>query len=405
MAISASDLNGHSVQPEGSSAVAFLMLDGLRRPQPDNPHEVALCVLGLGGDGKPVPLALRVAAREDEHAWRSLLAHLRARGIGREALLAVCDDHPALLKAVQAVYPELPLQVSVAHRLLALARRVDAPSRAACLAEARAIFASPDLDTAVARFRVWRAGWIKLGNRAVASLESDLASCLTFYRFPSHLWAKIRTVNVVERAFREARRSAASTFGHTAEHAPMDEPIAPSAMPVPAPEVLHQVVFGTSPVVADAVNEDAEEVDLIMHAEMPGPREPEQAVEKPEVSAEQEDRSAMADPRYEKYAVIAVLAGESLRGDTALPSSGGAVTETATVVRYPEQATGIGHASAGPAIAPVAGHVTDLSHDADFMWWLKERRNHTRTRVVRMTVAAATILSGFVSGLALTRLM
>jgi len=87
MAISASDLNGYSVQPEGHPGVAFLMLDGLRRPQPDNPHEVALCVLGLGGDGKAVPLALRVASREDEHAWRSLLAHLRARGIGREALL------------------------------------------------------------------------------------------------------------------------------------------------------------------------------------------------------------------------------------------------------------------------------------------------------------------------------
>jgi hypothetical protein len=401
MAISASDLNGHSVQPEGYSGVAFLMLDGLRRPQPDNPHEVALCVLGLGGDGKPVPLALRVAVREDEHAWRSLLAHLRAQGIGREALLVVCDDHPALLKAVQAVYPELPLQVSVAHRLLALARRVDAPSRAACLAEARAIFASPDLDTAVARFRVWRAGWIKLGNRAVASLESDLASCLTFYRFPSHLWAKIRTVNVVERAFREARRSAASTSGHAAEHAPMDEPIAPSAMP--APEVLHQVVFGTSPVVADAVNEDTEEVDLIMHAEIPGPREPEQAVEKPEVSAEQEDHSAIGDPRYEKYTVIAALAGESLGSDAALPVPGGVVPEAAPVTL--QQATGIGHASAGPAIAPAAGPVTDLADDADFMWWLKERRNHARTRIVRMTVAAATILSGFVTGMALTRLM
>src|SRR5688572_16297608 len=149
MAINASNLNGKPALPEGHSGVAFLMLDGLRRPQPDNPHEVALCVLGLGGDGMPIPLALRVAQREDEHAWRSLLAHLRARGIGREALLVVCDDHPALLKAVQAVYPEVPMQVSVAHRLLALARKVDAPSRAACLAEAREIFAAPDLNTAV----------------------------------------------------------------------------------------------------------------------------------------------------------------------------------------------------------------------------------------------------------------
>ena len=71
MAISAMNLNGNSVHPEGHPGVAFLMLDGLRRPQPDNQQEVALCVLGMNGAGATVPLALRVAAKEDEHAWRS----------------------------------------------------------------------------------------------------------------------------------------------------------------------------------------------------------------------------------------------------------------------------------------------------------------------------------------------
>jgi mutator family transposase len=406
MAINASDLNGQSVLPEGDFGVAFLMLDGLRRPQPDNPHEVALCVLGLGGDGRPIPLALRVAQREDEHAWRSLLAHLRARGIGREALLVVCDDHPALLKAVQAVYPEVPMQVSVAHRLLALARKVDAPSRAACLAEARAIFAAPDLNTAVARFRAWRASWIKLGNRAVASLESDLASCLTFFRFPPHLWAKIRTVNVVERAFREARRTAPSASADTIEHVSIDEPILPGEIPVPGPEVLHQVVFGTSPALTDAVTVEPQEADSIMNADMPESRQAEQTREMTSVSTEQESPADVAgDPRYDKYAVIAALSGESLGGDKDVPAHGVMVSEAAMVAEHPELAVGIGHEAATIAGAPEAGQLTDLSRDADFMWWLKERRNRAHSRTVRMTVVAATIVSGLMTGIALTRLI
>jgi hypothetical protein len=381
------------------------MLDGLRRPQPDNPNEVALCVLGLAGDGRPVPLALRVASREDEHAWRSLLAHLRARGIGREALLVVCDDHPALIKAVQAVFPEVPMQLSVAHRLLALARKVDASSRAACLAEARAIFAAPDLNSAVARFRAWRASWIKLGNRAVASLESDLASCLTFYRFPAHLWAKIRTVNVVERAFREARRIAPSASG-AVEQISSDEPILPGEVPVPAPEVLHQVVFGTSPADADSdivESVEPQEVGPIMNAETPEPRQEEQAVEATGVQAEAQPANVPADPRYDSYAVIAALAGGSV-GDKDVPMHGVTISEAAIAAEHPELAAVIG-AHSGAADPVAAGPVQDLSQDADFMWWLKERRTRAHSRTVRVTVVAVTIVSGLMTGIALTRMI
>lgn len=137
-----------------------------------------------------------------------MLRDLRADGIGPELLLVCCDGHPALVKAIHAAYPEIPLQISVAHRLLALSRKVDPRWRAACLAEARRIFAAPHRAAAVAIFREWHARWLRRGEFAVRSLEADLASCLAFYRFPPHLWSRIRTVNLVERVFRDARRRA-----------------------------------------------------------------------------------------------------------------------------------------------------------------------------------------------------
>jgi len=40
----------------------------------------------------------------------------------------------------------------------------------------------------------------------VACVERDLEELLTFYAFPPAHWRKIRTTNIIERAFREVRR-------------------------------------------------------------------------------------------------------------------------------------------------------------------------------------------------------
>lgn len=202
------DHTGKGERPEPRLGVAFLLLDGLRRPRIGGSPDVVLCALGLGSDGSSRPLSLRAVAHETEQEWRALLYDLKADGVGEDPLLICCDDHPALVRAIQAVYPDAPLQISVAHRLLALARKVDPQWRAACLAESRPIFSAADRAAAVARFREWRARWLKDAYRAVCSLEEDLSTSLTFYHFPPHLWAKIRTVNLVERVFREARRTA-----------------------------------------------------------------------------------------------------------------------------------------------------------------------------------------------------
>ena len=37
-------------------------------------------------------------------------------------------------------------------------------------------------------------------------LEKDLPELLSFFRFPRHLWRKLRTTNAIERCFVEVRR-------------------------------------------------------------------------------------------------------------------------------------------------------------------------------------------------------
>jgi transposase-like protein len=40
----------------------------------------------------------------------------------------------------------------------------------------------------------------------VRPLERDLPELLAFFRFPKHLWRKLRTTNIIERCFVEVRR-------------------------------------------------------------------------------------------------------------------------------------------------------------------------------------------------------
>jgi hypothetical protein len=238
-----------SIDFQPRSEIAFLLLDGLKRQRPGGGSDVALCALGLTRDGYPRPMMMRLVPAEDERAWRTLIADLRAEGVGPDLQLIISDGHPALSKAIQATYPDTPHQICVAHRLLSLARKVDARWRGECLAGARRIFAAPDRVIAVGLFREWQLRWLKHGELAVRSLEGDLASCLTFHRFPPHLWSRIRTVNLVERAFRDARRSARAFW-----------PAAPGGDEAPGPEVE----LGDEPVPQEESGGEQEEKTVLI---------------------------------------------------------------------------------------------------------------------------------------------
>lgn len=68
------------------------------------------------------------------------------------------------------------------------------------------IFGAPNRKEALKRFKQWREKWIIEEERAVKCLEKGLHNRLRYYHFPEEIWKKIRTTNILERAFREVRR-------------------------------------------------------------------------------------------------------------------------------------------------------------------------------------------------------
>lgn len=189
--------------------VTFLFLDGITQKVRELGvvGKVMLCAFGIRTDGTKELLSFRLGDQEDTATWRAFLVDLKSRGLQGKALkLITVDGHPALLKALREIYPLRRLQRCIAHKLRNVVVKLKRLHREACMAEAKAIFGAPSRTEAIRRFRVWRGKWGVEAERAVRCLEKDLFHCFHYFAFPRPLWTKIRTTNILERAFREVRR-------------------------------------------------------------------------------------------------------------------------------------------------------------------------------------------------------
>jgi putative transposase len=189
---------------------AYLFLDGvsLRMRRPAGRKRVQMLVAyGIRRDGSRHLLAFLRSPGESQAAWEGLLQDLFRRGLeGKSLLLIVTDGCAGLAAALQTVYPRVPHQRCWVHKMRNILERVRKRDYDQVKAEAQAIYGAEDLRQARQAFGRFRAHWRNAYPSIVKQLEKDLPELLTFYRFPRHLWRKLRTTNVIERCFVEVRR-------------------------------------------------------------------------------------------------------------------------------------------------------------------------------------------------------
>ena len=187
--------------------VLYLFLDGvyLKMRVGNSRAEAVLAAHGITGDGKRVLLGLILGGRESEDSWRTLLENLAGRGL-RPPALVVHDGNPGLIKALKSVWPQVLRQRCIAHKIRNVLDRVPRKHQADVKQRLVKIFYAPDLEEALAAVKAFATRYGKAFPAACGVLARDLADCLTFYRFPAEHWRRLRTSNVIERAFREVRR-------------------------------------------------------------------------------------------------------------------------------------------------------------------------------------------------------
>jgi len=187
--------------------VLYLFLDGpfhaVRSATTEK--EGILAAYALCEDGRMVLLHLGLGPRESADAWVAFLHDLTARGMAA-LLLVVLDRNPGLAKAVQQVFPGGRRQRCQVHKLRNILAKLPRMAAAQLKPLIQQVFLAPDHATALRRGRALIARFRSRCPSAMECLAKDLDECLTYLRFPVEHRTRLRTTNLLERAFGESRR-------------------------------------------------------------------------------------------------------------------------------------------------------------------------------------------------------
>jgi putative transposase len=192
----------------------YLFLDGSHfKMHPGSPAEPVLAAWGITTDGKPVLVALDVAANEGNDAWDGFLDGLADRGL-RAPLLVISDGAAGLVGGIERNLPHALRQRCTIHRARNLLAKVPKRDQDEIKTAYWALFDVPDeipagqaaVDHVQRNIDAFAARYGKRFPAAVRCLQDDRAALTAYLRFPREHWPRIRHSNIIERSFGETRR-------------------------------------------------------------------------------------------------------------------------------------------------------------------------------------------------------
>jgi putative transposase len=191
----------------GDEKIVYLFLDGyyLGIRKGGREKDALLIAHGVRVDGSRVLLGVYMGGRESTESWKGVLQDLLDRGMA-EPQLMITDGNAGLLRAMKEVMPKVPNQRCTAHKTRNVLSRVKKSRQAEVKRILDRIFHAACLEDAIGAAEEFKRRYAKDFLTAAQVLADGLGQCLTFYRFPEVHWKRIRTSNVLERAFREVRR-------------------------------------------------------------------------------------------------------------------------------------------------------------------------------------------------------
>jgi len=187
--------------------IRYLFLDaiGLKLRRNWISKEALLCAIGITEKGRREFLGFMLGGRESIVSWEDFLLHLKRRGLKPPSLI-VLDGNQGLLSSISTLFPGVPIQRCIVHKVRNISSYCPKSLKGVVTSEAKRVFYATNKEEALIRFKDWRERWIIEVPKAVECLEKDLDVSLAFYSFPYRHWERIRTTNIIERAFREFRR-------------------------------------------------------------------------------------------------------------------------------------------------------------------------------------------------------
>jgi transposase-like protein len=206
----------------------FLFFDGVVLKQKGAAKvqkKIILCIYGMTWEGKREMIDFLLATSESQNAWEGFLRDLHERGLeGKLCELITTDGGNGLRNALEVVYPRIPRQHCWAHKTRNVLDKVKKADWEKVKKDLQRISHGKNRQAATQAYWSFCQKYRRAYPGAVKSLGSEIEDLLSFYqvklsakerqglnarelqRAQMALWRKIRTTNLIERAFREVKR-------------------------------------------------------------------------------------------------------------------------------------------------------------------------------------------------------
>jgi len=188
-------------------AVEYLFLDAVYESlrQQAGLKEGVLVAWAICRDGRKVLLHMTLGNKESREAWLAMVRDMVRRGL-RKPTLITTDGAPGLIAAVEQVWPRSLRQRCLAHKKRNILDKVPDSAREEVKMALNGIFYAATREVADLLTVSFIETYSPRYPSAVACFTDDLEACLAFLQCPAIHHSRIRTTNLLERAFVEQRR-------------------------------------------------------------------------------------------------------------------------------------------------------------------------------------------------------
>lgn len=185
----------------------YLFLDGIYLPvrQGTDKQEAVLGAYAILESGEKVLLHLTLGSRESYDACLGFLHDMTARGL-QEPLLVVFDGCPGLKRAVREVFPNAKKQRCQVHRMRNILSKLPKAVIPEMKRLVQQVFLAPSFEAGMERGKKLILRFEDRYSQAMECLKETLSDTLAYLQFPKEHWKFIRTTNLLERTWGEARR-------------------------------------------------------------------------------------------------------------------------------------------------------------------------------------------------------
>jgi transposase-like protein len=192
--------------------VEYLFIDGLYEGMRlhKSRKEAILVAWGVLRDGRKVLLHLALGNKESETACTTFVRDMVKRGLPVPTLVTT-DGAPALIAAVEAVWPHSLRQRCLVHKVRNVLDRVPAGVKDEVKQALWCVYDAPLREVADLLAATFIQRYGASYPSAVQCFQDDLDACLSHLRCPASHRRRIRTTNLLERAFLEVRRRTRAT--------------------------------------------------------------------------------------------------------------------------------------------------------------------------------------------------